>query len=275
MIKTQIVENFLKWMSSLLILLGAFILVFFLVRLSNYYSIIGSDPLLLPETGQVGDFIGGLVGSLWTLASVLLFYLAIRLQTKEIGNQISEMSNQNKTLELQREEFETNRVTQIIFHQIRRIDDFMNNFKIRLSIREFTNAVDYSGYGAVDELNNRINPSPHSNSNANELSLSRRIDTIDEAYNDIQMLLDIYISSSVALRITLDISESLSALNKNNLKRLFFENVNPKSIQLIKSIANTIDLSKEKNITFNHGLTEMLYMRGIIDTFLAFEKKLY
>lgn len=38
------------------------------------------------ELGQFGDFIGGIVGSLWGLTSTLLFYAALRLQQQELIN---------------------------------------------------------------------------------------------------------------------------------------------------------------------------------------------
>lgn len=38
-------------------------------------------------TGQVGDFMGGVIGSLWALAGVFLYFSAIKMQNKELENQ--------------------------------------------------------------------------------------------------------------------------------------------------------------------------------------------
>ncbi|MFT6480485.1 MAG: hypothetical protein ACJAVP_003647 [Spirosomataceae bacterium] len=62
-------------------------------------------------TGQVGDFIGGVVGSLWSLVSVILFYRALTLQREDL-------QNQRKELRLGRLEFTVNRITNIIYKQV-------------------------------------------------------------------------------------------------------------------------------------------------------------
>ena len=66
--------------------------------------------------GMFGDFVGGLIGSLWALAGVLLFYSALiyqknelklqrtqlTVQQKELHQQTIQFSNQNETLQKQR-----------------------------------------------------------------------------------------------------------------------------------------------------------------------------
>lgn len=88
---------------------GLVVIVFFLSSLSKSYTVLGEQPLALTETGQVGDFIGGVVGALWSFTGVLLFYLSLRLQRKEFELQREELrqtreefKTQNNTLRLQR-----------------------------------------------------------------------------------------------------------------------------------------------------------------------------
>lgn len=74
--------------------------------LYNEYSLFGEirdgD---IERTGQIGDFFGGVVGSVWTLAGVLLYFSALRMQSQEIANQMKEM-NESKQL-LKQQQFET------------------------------------------------------------------------------------------------------------------------------------------------------------------------
>lgn len=41
----------------------------------------------MAATGQVGDFMGGVIGSIWALAGVFLYFSAIKMQNKELENQ--------------------------------------------------------------------------------------------------------------------------------------------------------------------------------------------
>ena len=56
-------------------------------------------------TGQFGDFFGGVVGSLWTLAGVLLYFSALKVQQEQLKAQKEEMKQSEKLLSQQ--QFET------------------------------------------------------------------------------------------------------------------------------------------------------------------------
>ena len=65
------------------------------------------------KVGQFGDFIGGLVGSLWALAGVILFYVALTEQRKDFAtnrevfqNQVEALNQQIREFELQRRELD-------------------------------------------------------------------------------------------------------------------------------------------------------------------------
>lgn len=103
------VAKILSFFSVFFAISGLVVIVFFLSSLSKSYTVLGGQPLALTETGQVGDFIGGVVGALWSFTGVLLFYMSLRLQRKEFELQRDELSqtreefkNQNNTLRLQR-----------------------------------------------------------------------------------------------------------------------------------------------------------------------------
>lgn len=81
---------------------GLIILVVFIVNICGTYVI--SNELSkdhMAQTGQVGDFIGGVVGSVWALAGVLLYFSALKLQQQELKSQREEMAANQKLLDQQ------------------------------------------------------------------------------------------------------------------------------------------------------------------------------
>lgn len=52
-------------------------------------------------TGQFGDFFGGVIGSLWTLAGVFLYFSALKVQQKQLKVQKEEMKQSEKLLSQQ------------------------------------------------------------------------------------------------------------------------------------------------------------------------------
>ena len=55
----------------------------------------------MAQTGQVGDFIGGVIGSVWALAGVFLYFSALKLQQQELKSQREEMATSQKLLDQQ------------------------------------------------------------------------------------------------------------------------------------------------------------------------------
>lgn len=75
--------NFLKKSSLFLIWIGIIISVVFFCILSYEYKVSYKEKILMAETGQVGDFIGGIVGTLFALSGTILIYLSFKSQTKQ------------------------------------------------------------------------------------------------------------------------------------------------------------------------------------------------
>ena len=94
---------------------GAIILVGFLASLAFQFDVALKGGIKLEETGQVGDFIGGIVGSFWALAGVLLFYSALNLQRQEFDLQRRELKSQ-------RQEIAVTRITDTIYRQLEIVD---------------------------------------------------------------------------------------------------------------------------------------------------------
>jgi hypothetical protein len=103
--------------------------------------------------GQLGDFIGGIVGSIWALAGVLLFYIALTEQRKDIHInqeavelQIKALNQQVREFELQRNEMESSRKVYEEQSKTLKIQQFESNFysllNVYLSIKDRLNNLD-------------------------------------------------------------------------------------------------------------------------------------
>ncbi|QXU43469.1 putative phage abortive infection protein [Pedobacter sp. D749] len=76
-------KTLLLWASALLTVLGIGISVYFFYALSAPFEINGEGEWMMDVTGQVGDFIGGIVGTLFALTGTALIYLSFREQTTQ------------------------------------------------------------------------------------------------------------------------------------------------------------------------------------------------
>ena len=89
------------------IIVGCSVFVIYLYGLcTNEYSVLGEiKDEDIERTGQIGDFFGGIIGSIWALAGVLLYFSALKMQSQELSNQIREMNDSKKMM--QQQQFET------------------------------------------------------------------------------------------------------------------------------------------------------------------------
>jgi len=76
------IKLLLKVLSVLCILGGIYVSWYFFNKLSLEYTYELNQPTLMAETGQVGDFIGGVVGTFFSLAGFLILILTLTEQTK-------------------------------------------------------------------------------------------------------------------------------------------------------------------------------------------------
>ncbi|MGD8782487.1 MAG: hypothetical protein PVH88_26460 [Ignavibacteria bacterium] len=83
------------------IIIGIVIIIWLLIVLYQAGYKITHVNLDLIKTGSVGDFIGGVVGSIWALVGVVLFYGALVLQRISLEKQIEEMTQTKEVLEKQ------------------------------------------------------------------------------------------------------------------------------------------------------------------------------
>jgi len=103
-------SKILMWTGIALFAIG---IVLFIWNDSAYDS---AEQIDAAKFGQFGDYVGGLIGSLWALAGVILFYVALTEQREDIKTnrevlitQVNALEQQIKEFELQREEMELTR----------------------------------------------------------------------------------------------------------------------------------------------------------------------
>ena len=159
----------LLWIGLFLFIIGIIVFI--------YRESIGFDSQInATKIAQFGDFIGGVVGSLWSLAGVILFYVALTEQRKDIEinretlkAQVSALNQQIEEFGLQREELsETRKVFQEQSETLK-IQRFENTFFQLLSLH----------HELVDKLNfNRI-----SNFGKSELLEKRAV--LSKAFEDL------------------------------------------------------------------------------------------
>lgn len=72
-------------------------------------SISTAIPIDDGKFGTFGDFVGGVLGSIWSLCGVILFYLALKEQRKDFSNNNQALLKQIDALEMQGREFKLQR----------------------------------------------------------------------------------------------------------------------------------------------------------------------
>lgn len=94
-------------------------------------------------TGMVGDFIGGVIGTIWSFAGVILFFLALRLQSRELSLQIKELRDT-------REVFTTQQFENTFFNLLKTQNDIRQNIELR---EEISNPETYEKYTKTYKAN--------------------------------------------------------------------------------------------------------------------------
>lgn len=91
--------------SKILLWIGVFLFVSGIVVFIYREKIGFNTEVDATKVAQFGDFIGGVVGSLWSLAGVILFYVALTEQRKDIQINRETLETQVLALNQQIEEF--------------------------------------------------------------------------------------------------------------------------------------------------------------------------
>jgi|TARA_B110000908_G_scaffold79389_1_gene95152 hypothetical protein len=105
-------------------------------------------------TGVIGDFIGGVIGTVWSFAGVILFFLALRLQSKELNLQLEEMKSTRNVFQVQ--QFENT-----FFNLLKTQNDIRQSTELREEnfnhIQGETNTTYFNGNAAFEKIKGFIN----------------------------------------------------------------------------------------------------------------------
>jgi uncharacterized membrane protein len=108
---TNKTENFFSEASGkLLSILGIIFIVLSFVTFLIFGNWEFSNSLNEEKVGQFGDFIGGVVGSLFSLAGVILFYVALKEQRRDININQENLRLQTEALNQQVDEFKEQKI---------------------------------------------------------------------------------------------------------------------------------------------------------------------
>ena len=85
---------------------GLLTFVIFIFVFKHGYTFDSNYNIYSDKFGDFGSFIGGVVGAIWSLVSIILFYITLRLQRKELALQRQELELTREELKGQKLELE-------------------------------------------------------------------------------------------------------------------------------------------------------------------------
>lgn len=185
-------KNPILFIAYVCIGIGLFVLGRFLFLIDETYSIGGNlTPEEMAQTGQVGDFIGGVIGSVWALAGVFLYFSALKLQQQELKSQREEMVTSQKLLDQQ--------LFESTFFNLLKVQDNIKN-----SIKAYFFSASIVGYH-IEEKSNEIKASDFFNIGINELCRIYSFvlqhtftkTSIDAINNEIEYFYDVYYNEAL------------------------------------------------------------------------------
>jgi hypothetical protein len=105
---TSLEKTILKFIFPFFLFIGISIIgisIYLFIHKENLF--IFHEPINSDKFSHFGGFVGGIVGCLWSLLSILLFYITLQLQRKELRLQRLDLELTRKELEGQKEELKT------------------------------------------------------------------------------------------------------------------------------------------------------------------------
>lgn len=253
------------------IIIGIVIFIKFMIKLSANYTTEGGN-ILLQETGQVGDFIGGVVGAIWSLTGVLLFYATLRLQSKELSEN--------------RKHFQLSRLTDIVYKQLDYFTSHLNNFTLKDLNRDKDGLhLEYKGRAAVTLMRKRVESIlevvKEKEENDNQVIITfvaQNFAFIELNKNEFQNIFE-ELSNQVNVIRTVLIKDEIPPIELNELKTLFFRNVGDEFLRaselLGKYLDSYIEYKRKQNIEIHEIFSVESIIKSNISVITDFRKKHY
>ena len=182
--------TFEKWLVGSAIVFAVlglltFITSIFLFNHNEFYDT--TQKVNTDKFGSFGSFVSGAVGTMWALVSVILFYLTLRLQRKELALQREELEltrgeleGQKNQMILQNQTLKQQQFENTFFQLLKTHNDIINSMDLRSSLQG--NPVISSGRDCFSSFYKRLN----ANINSCHLNDSGEGERIDVATASLQ-----------------------------------------------------------------------------------------
>jgi len=92
----------LRFCALSLVLLGLIVLIIFSFKILDNFGLSAISELNLSNDGLIGDYIGGVIGTIFSFTGTLLFAITLIYQSMELQN-----SNRNNRLQFTQQQFLT------------------------------------------------------------------------------------------------------------------------------------------------------------------------
>lgn len=125
------VEQYQKVAISLIVIGGFLIIITTLIFLSKTTALKLGFPIDTSIFGNYGDVVGGVVGALWSLAGVLLFYAALKLQREDLNLQRQELVKSREIAQEQSKTFHVQRFENTFFNLLDLHHEIVKGIDIR------------------------------------------------------------------------------------------------------------------------------------------------
>jgi hypothetical protein len=261
--------NFFVGLAFFSIVVGLIIFFIFFLMVGKHYTI-SADNIEFDKTGQVGDFIGGIVGAIWSLTGVLLFYATLRLQSRELREN--------------RVHFQLSRLTDIIYKQLEMFNKHLDQFTLKDLESENGRHKEYQGRFAVVLLTRRLEAIRDVGKKASETDDKEAMTIfIGENFAFIEInkaeFLKIYeeLTNQIDTIRAILIKEDIPPIDLNELKGIFFRNIGREflnSSELLLIIIDWyIDFKKKNETSFNEFWSVEGSIKTKIESIISFRQK--
>jgi len=170
-----------------------------------------SEQVQLDTAAKFGDFMGGVVGALWTLAGVLLLWSTLKVQR-------SELEKYKEELKSQRIELASSRATDVTYRQI----SLLNSVEINTGETTYKGklAIELASFIATEARNLRETVQP---SNQKALTTFLNNPQTSAYFNDVTNLIAIIDHQSKSLKEGL--SNATNKTHESSLKNILINNL--------------------------------------------------
>lgn len=261
------ISSVLIGISIILVLSGIVASIWYLSDLSNNFNIISSTASDVEKTGQVGDFIGGVVGSLWALAGVILLFLTLRINSKQFALQQKEMK-------LQRSEMQLNRITDLVKNQREMLNSYIDQFELKIP-----NSSGGTKLNALYYINTYVreyfySDKDMSNLNEKEEILYRHLNSFITSQRMVDFTRDYQYSLGILSKLMENYNEEFEEIHKQTnksgskyLNSLITISLNIQQLNYVMNSCKMFHLKKNEYLISKGGVKKMVEIDGLIKNY--------